>query len=121
MKRNDNHLATMAMPTSRRRSHMPEAGANSRPVEVELTCEAPQAETVFVAGDFNQWRADDLRLRQDETGTWKVQVWLAPGRHEYRFIVDGEWKDDPHASARVPNAFGSNNCVLQVPPLEVNA
>jgi 1,4-alpha-glucan branching enzyme len=121
MKRNDNHTATMGMPTSRRRNHKLEAGSNTRPVEVELTCEAPQAETVFVAGDFNQWRAHDLRLRQDETGTWKVQVWLAPGPHEYRFIVDGEWQDDPHASARVPNAFGSNNCVLQVPPLAVTA
>ena len=121
MKRNDNHTATMTMPASRRRNHKTEPGTNTRPVEVELTCEAPQAETVFVAGDFNQWRADDLRMRQDETGTWKVKVWLAPGRHEYRFIVAGEWQDDPHASARVPNAFGSNNCVLQVPPLAVNA
>jgi len=114
MKRNDNYTTTMAMPTSRRRNHKPEAGANSRPVEVELTCQAPQAETVFVAGDFNQWRAADLRLRQDEAGAWKVQVWLAPGRYEYRFIVDGEWQDDPNASARVPNAFGSSNCILEV-------
>jgi len=120
MKRNNNQTGTLSRPTSRRRSHVPEPGANSRPVEVELTCEAPQAQTVFVAGDFNQWRADDLRLRQNETGTWKVQLLLAPGRHEYRFIVDGEWQDDPHASARVPNAFGSSNCVLQIPPLAVN-
>ena len=121
MKRNDNYSATMAIPTSRRRNHKTEAGANSRPVEVELTFEAPQAETVFVAGDFNQWRAADTRLRRDETGSWKIQLRLASGRYEYRFIVDGEWQDDPHASARVPNAFGSNNCVLQIPPLEVNA
>src|ERR1035438_8201641 len=107
MKRNDKHTPALAMPTPRRRSHLPQTGANSRLVEVELICEAPQAETVFVAGDFNQWRANDLRLRQDETETWKVQVWLAPGRHEYRFIVDGEWKDDPHAPARVLDAFGS--------------
>lgn len=120
MKRSNNHTASMAMPTSRRRHHKVAAGANSRLVEVELTCEAPQAETVFVAGEFNQWRAGDTRLRRDETGTWKVQVWLAPGRYEYRFIVDGEWQDDPLASARVPNAFGSSNCVLAISPQAAN-
>lgn len=114
MTRNDNQTSTMVAPPSRRRIRKTAPGANNRPVEVELTCEAPQAETVFLAGDFDQWRAEDLRLRQDETGTWKVQVWLAPGRYEYRFIVDGEWQDDSHASARVLNAFGSSNCVLEV-------
>jgi 1,4-alpha-glucan branching enzyme len=108
----------MTMPMVRRHNHEADAGENGRRIEVELTCEAPKAETVFVAGDFNHWRARDLRLRRDAAGSWKVQVWLAPGRYEYRFIVDGEWQDDPHASARVPNAFGSSNCVLQIPPLE---
>lgn len=36
MKRNDSHTAAMAMPTSRRRNHKPEAGSNTRPVEVEI-------------------------------------------------------------------------------------
>jgi hypothetical protein len=40
MKRNDIHTATMAMPTSGRRDHETEAGANTRPVEVELAVAA---------------------------------------------------------------------------------
>lgn len=67
-----------------------------------------------MAGDFNHWRVRDARLRQDETGTWKTQLWLTPGRYEYRFIVDAEWRDDPHASVRVPNGFGSSNCIVEV-------
>ena len=114
MKRTENHSVTMVTPLSRRRNHRTDVGEDSRRVEVELTCEAPQAERVFVAGDFNHWRAGDLRLRRDETGSWKVQVWLPPGRYEYRFIVDVEWQNDPHASACVPNGFGSSNGVLLV-------
>jgi 1,4-alpha-glucan branching enzyme len=79
-----------------------------------LKLEAPRAERVFVAGDFNDWRAGDLRLRRDESGDWEAQLWLEPGRYEYKFIVDGEWHDDPHGLIRVPNEFGSSNCVLQV-------
>jgi 1,4-alpha-glucan branching enzyme len=112
MKRNDNPSATMARLMVRRHNHKTDVGEDGRRIEVELTCEAPKAETVFVAGDFNHWRARDLRLRRDQTGSWKVQVWLRPGRYEYRFIVDGEWQDNPHASIRVPNDFGSSNRVL---------
>ena len=105
---------TKSMPVSLRKNHKTDVGANSRRIEVELTHAAPHAEDVFVAGDFNRWHPADLRLRRDESGSWKVQLWLALGRYEYRFIVDGEWQDDPHASIRVPNEFGSSNCVLEV-------
>jgi 1,4-alpha-glucan branching enzyme len=116
MKQNDkdSDRAIMAMPRSRRHNHKTDVKDESRRMEVELTFEAPQAERVFVAGDFNHWRAGDLRLRRDETGTWRIPLWLAPGRYEYRFIVDGEWQNDPQASACVPNEFGSSNCVLVV-------
>ena len=121
MKRNDKYDVTMPMAVSGRHNRKRDGGASEGRIEVELICEAPQAKKVFVAGDFNHWAAGDLRLRQDETGTWRIPLWLAPGRYEYRFIVDGEWQDDPHASVHVPNAFGSSNCVLELSPLELNA
>jgi 1,4-alpha-glucan branching enzyme len=102
------------MPRSRRHDHKTDVKNESRRIEAELTYEAPHATTVFVAGDFNRWGAGDLRLRRDQTGIWKIQLWLPPGRYEYRFIVDGEWQDDPHAATRIPNDFGSSNCVLLV-------
>jgi len=114
MKRIYHHGAATTMPVSLRRKHKPEVEGSGGRIEIELTCEAPQAENVFVVGNFNRWRAGDLRLRRDETGIWKVQLWLLPGRYEYRFIVDGEWQDDTHAPIRVPNEFGSTNCVIEV-------
>ena len=125
MKGNKNHSMTMAVPLAIRQAKR-EVARNRKLlkhrglIEVDLTCDAPHAETVFVAGDFNGWCTDDLGLGQDETGSWTIKLWLTPGRHEYRFIVDGEWQDDPHASIHVPNEFGASNCVLDLPPLELN-
>ena len=39
---------------------------------------------------------------------------LPPGTHHYRFLVDGEWRDDPECKMQVPNAFGTRNSVRQV-------
>ena len=114
MKRNNIHHSATTMRTARRFTDVPAVVSNGREVQVELSCDAPHAEKVCVAGDFNHWRAGDTRLRRDETGTWKVKLSLEPGRYEYRFIVDTEWLDDPHAQVRVPNEFGSCNCVLVV-------
>jgi 1,4-alpha-glucan branching enzyme len=101
-------------PATRQPSHHDRAADSDEPIRIELKCDAPRAEKVYVAGDFNDWRAGELRLWRDKAGPWKIALFLAPGRYEYRFIVDGEWQDDPSSSARVPNEFGSNNSVLEI-------
>jgi hypothetical protein len=45
--------------------------------------------------------------------TFAAMVSLPPGRYEYKFIVDGEWVEDPKADS-VPNEFGSRNSVIHV-------
>ena len=74
---------------------------------------APEAEQVILAGTFNGWD-DGATLKRDAKGIWKTQVSLEPGRHEYRFRVDGHWRDDPECPARIPNTFGSENCIVEV-------
>ena len=39
---------------------------------------------------------------------------IARRNHEYRFIIDGEWLEDPSADTKQPNAFGSYNSVVSV-------
>lgn len=89
---------------------------SQRPVElpVQFTCHAPQAETVTVAGTFNNWDATRTPLTRDAQGAWTTTVWLPSGRYEYRFLVDGQWIDDPSAKESVQNTFGSTNAVLTV-------
>jgi 1,4-alpha-glucan branching enzyme len=75
---------------------------------------APDAREVSVAGSFCDWRTGSHALKRNGSGGWTTTIPLPPGRYEYRFVVDGEWRDEPQCIERVPNPFGTENCVLHV-------
>jgi 1,4-alpha-glucan branching enzyme len=83
-------------------------------VETTVRLEAPQASQVFIVGCFNEWDLTTNPLDRDEEGTWSCTLVLEPGEHEYRFIVDGVWWDDPANVMRRRNEFGTQNCILIV-------
>ena len=75
---------------------------------------APAAMMVLLAADFTDWQAKPIPMKKGADGVWEVEVNLAPGTYHYRFMVDGEWRDDPECTLRVPNPFGSANAVRHV-------
>ena len=75
--------------------------------------EGADASSVRVTGSFCDW-TEGHALKKDKKGVWKASVSLSPGRYEYRFLVDGEWRDDPRAQERVPNDFGGENAVVTI-------
>jgi 5'-AMP-activated protein kinase regulatory beta subunit len=75
---------------------------------------APEAQLVFVAGSFNGWQPSAMPLHKQAGDRWVVELMLDPGKYEYRFVVDGEWTDDPLSSAYVSNPFDGLNSVLLV-------
>ncbi len=86
-------------------------------VEVTFSLERPRAREVFVCGDFNQWSPGSLKMVwHDDKGRWQTRLALAPGRYQYKFVVDGEWIHDPGADQNVPNPSGSLNSILEVGP-----
>jgi 1,4-alpha-glucan branching enzyme len=82
--------------------------------KVAFTLVAPEAQSVHLAGDFTAWDAGRIELKKQKDGVWKKLVDLPPGRHEYRYLVDGQWQNDPNCPERVWNSFGSQNCVRLV-------
>ena len=82
--------------------------------EVELTFYAPEARSVEIAGNFNDWRPVASPMTHIGTGEWSIQLKLKSGRYEYRFVVDGVWSDDPKATETVANPHGGKNSVLVV-------
>lgn len=80
----------------------------------EFKLYAPAAKKVFLAGSFNSWDTKKLAAKKDLKGNWSVRMSLKPGRHEYKFFVDGSWVNDPVCSASVPNAFGSHNSIREI-------
>jgi 1,4-alpha-glucan branching enzyme len=83
-----------------------------------FTFTAPAALTVLLAGDFTQWQKNAIALEKQPNGVWRAAVSLEPGTYHYRFLVDGEWHDDPNCTLRVPNPFGSQDSVRMVAPSE---
>ena len=74
---------------------------------------APGAVSVLLVGDFTHWQKSGIPMRKDKNGVWEASVPLTPGKHSYRFIVDGEWRDDPECKVRVPNPFGSQDMIRE--------
>jgi 1,4-alpha-glucan branching enzyme len=72
---------------------------------------APQAQRVSIAGDFNQWNPSSHPLQRDIKGTWRISLDLKPGKYEYRFLLDGEWQNDPNCDSFVENPFSTSNCL----------
>ena len=74
-----------------------------------------QASSVQLVGDFNEWTKGATHLAPSGApGVWAVSVALAPGRHEYAFIVDGKrWVIDPLA-VKSSDDFGTESSVIRV-------
>ena len=85
--------------------------------------------SVDLVGSFNNWsRRIPLNKSTDDfvaivdlpEGIVCVQyqryfsIWfIASGQHEYKFYVDGEWKNDPNADT-VANVHGTLNNIIEV-------
>ena len=90
------------------------AGLKSNKGKIKFEFSAPEAKEVFLAGNFNQWIPHANPMKKDKIGTWKATLALEPGKYEYRFVVDGNWENDPSCSSWVDNEFGGRNCVRVV-------
>ena len=66
-----------------------------------------KASTVQLAGDFNNWLDNvdgkvtghsEWQLQNDGAGNWKLTKQLAPGKHAFKYVIDGgaRWQQDPH-------------------------
>jgi 1,4-alpha-glucan branching enzyme len=88
------------------------SGAESRKITFRL--EAPSARSVKLAADFTGWEKSPLKMIKNSKGIWQTVVPLVPGRYSDRFIVDGQWHDDPLCSRWEKNPFGTTNAVLEV-------
>ena len=74
----------------------------------------PQAREVSVAGEFNGWNPATHPMKSNGNGNWQKIMMLPPGQYEYKFLVDGQWRNDPSNPDRTPNCYGTYNDILKV-------
>ena len=72
---------------------------------------ATDAKNVCVAGDFSNWTPMPMKKLR---GNFQTSVALPPGKYQYRFIIDGQWRPDPACPESAPNGFGEINSVVHV-------
>lgn len=71
--------------------------------------------SVAVAGDFNSWNPSASPLTgPDKKGFYSVELKLAAGEYNYKFVVDGQWLSDPGNPLENPDGFGGINSVVSV-------
>ncbi len=73
----------------------------------------PNARTVYLSGDFNNWSPATFAMRKDGD-EWVFTVHLSPGKHLYKFVVDGKWIIDPDNKLWEQNQYNTGNSVLWI-------
>ena len=94
--------------------------------KVYFIFQAPEANEVYLAGEFNGWHTQTLPMIKGENGVWNAKMELGAGRHEYKLFVDGAWMEDRSCEVEVEmgpvrvvpesepviNSYGTLNYVL---------
>lgn len=71
------------------------------------------ARNVVLAGSFNDWQPNRLKMKKTETG-WELPVYLEEGTHAYKFVVDGQWITDPANKVYRADANGNVNSFMGI-------
>jgi len=100
------------------------AGAQPKSASAETFVWNRGGRHVFLVGSFTICEWDDripLLPDRDYYGTMKRVVLLPPGRHKFKFVVDGEWRIDEGQPMLTDKAGNINNVrVVKAPDTEEN-
>lgn len=87
----------------------------TKPVcKVTFSLFAKEAQTASVVGSFNNWNQKEGELHKLKNGAFKGVFELEKNAsYEFKYLVDGNFINDPEADSYVWNEFaGSENSVL---------
>lgn len=82
---------------------------------VEFKFFRPQAQSVHIAGDFNDWRERELAMSRTSDGYWTARIKLPAGEFRFRYCADGMWFADYAAFGIEYGRFGADS-IVRVPP-----
>ena len=81
---------------------------------VNFICNAPQAKSVSLVGDFNHWDPAVHPMQHMPDGAWLLKVELRHGHHRYAFLVDGQLTLDHRAQGITRNDQGQRVSLVPV-------
>lgn len=89
----------------------------TKPIQVKegflFSYYSPGAKEIFLAGDFNGWKRRESPLVKGKDDVWRTVLKLEPNRsYDYKYIVDGNWVNDPNNGDLSPDEAGGANSVI---------
>ena len=77
---------------------------------------AENAETAFLAGEFNNWSLQDQPMKKLKDGSFSVTLSLQSGKsYPFRYVLDGAvWVNAEEANNYLPNEYGEDNSIVVV-------
>ncbi len=68
----------------------------------------PDAQSVTIVGDFNNWDKNETPLKKHKNGTFTVTIELERDKeYQFRYLVDSKkWENDWYADKYVPTPYG---------------
>jgi serine protease AprX len=74
------------------------------------------AQTIFLAGDFNDWNAREIPFKLDRNGIRRAEIpLLQAGKYRYKFVINGNrWIEDHLNGMKEEDGYGGFNSILTV-------
>jgi len=94
-------------------------GLSSEVHSPELKCAVPvpfrwhhgASREVYVVASFSNWQTKIRLTREPDSDSYGTVVQIVPGIHQYKFIVDGEWRCAQDQPRCLDSAGNENNCI----------
>ncbi len=90
------------------------AGVSTTKKGVEFFYDAPDAGTVSVAGEFNEWNTSANVMKLGDDGVWRIVIPLSPGSYMYKLVADDNWITDPDNPKQQDDGYGGMNSLVEV-------
>ena len=107
-------MATLDIKTPRGEESLLLINSNLKKVAISIPEELIQGKEVRIFGSFNNWNREVVPVTP-EKGFYLSTYDLAPGRYEYKLLVDGMEMTDPSNTETASNGMGGFNNILRVP------
>lgn len=89
---------------------------NKRKKTIQFCIHNSCADHIALAGTFNHWAHDELKLQRDQDGKWSIEIPMLPhGKYHYKFFIDDRmWAEDIENQLREPDGVTGWNSVLMI-------
>lgn len=79
-----------------------------------FVCSAPEAQSGFILGDFNDWDPEAHPMKRQKDGAWRLEIPLHHGPHHYLFLIHGRATLDPRAQGIARNKMDQKASSISV-------